>query len=166
MTSPTPAHHHLTDPQRELLARCERLAREVLAPLAAGEPGGINRPLIAALAQHGLLPLALQRESGIRAMELCLIREGLARFCTEAETSFAVQALGVHPMLSAGRPELLDVWLPRVARGEAVAALAVTEPEAGSDVAALGLTAKASRGMRTEGAVKPRSAAGWNPKRG
>ncbi len=143
MTPPAAALHHLTDPQRELLARCERLAQEVLAPIAAaGEPGRINRPLVAALGQHGLLPLALQRESGIRAMDLCLIREGLARFCTEAETAFAVQALGVHPMLSAGRPELLDVWLPRVARGEAVAALAVTEPDAGSDVAALTLTAE------------------------
>ena len=38
-------------------------------------------------------------------MELCLIREGLARHCTEAETAFAVQGLGSFPLLQSGRPE-------------------------------------------------------------
>ena len=70
------------------------------------------------------------------------MREGLARYSTEAETAFALQGLGAHPILAAGRPEVVDAWIPRVASGEAVAAFALTEPEAGSDVAALGLAAE------------------------
>jgi alkylation response protein AidB-like acyl-CoA dehydrogenase len=78
----------------------------------------------------------------VPALDLCLIREGLARYCTEAETAFAVQGLGAHPILANGSSELVADWLPRVARGEAVAGFALTEPQAGSDVAALKLRAE------------------------
>jgi alkylation response protein AidB-like acyl-CoA dehydrogenase len=78
----------------------------------------------------------------VPALELCLIREGLARHCTEAETAFAVQGLGAHPILANGGPDLVADWLPRVARGEAIAGFALTEPGAGSDVAALKLRAE------------------------
>jgi acyl-CoA dehydrogenase len=77
----------------------------------------------------------------VPALDLCLIREGLARHCTEAETAFAVQGLGAHPILANGHPGLVAEWIPRVARGEAIAAFALTEPGAGSDVAALALQA-------------------------
>jgi alkylation response protein AidB-like acyl-CoA dehydrogenase len=76
------------------------------------------------------------------AMDLCLIREGLARACTEAETAFAVQGLGSFPLLQSGRAELVATWAPRLATGEAVAAFALTEPQSGSDVAALALAAR------------------------
>jgi alkylation response protein AidB-like acyl-CoA dehydrogenase len=130
---------HLGEGQRELLATAAALARDVLAPVAAtGEPGRINRPLLAALAEHGLLG----RLPDLGAMDLCLIREGLARHCTEAETAFAVQGLGASPLAAHGRPELVEHWLPRLARGEAAAGFALTEPQAGSDVAALALRAE------------------------
>jgi alkylation response protein AidB-like acyl-CoA dehydrogenase len=136
------SYAHLSDVQRELLSRCQTLARGVLAPIARdGETGKVNRPLVAALADHGLLPLVLDRERGVPAIELCLIREGLAQVSTEAETAFALQGLGAHPILAAGRPEVIDTWIPRVAAGQAVAAIALTEPGAGSDVASLSLTA-------------------------
>src|SRR5215208_6041003 len=119
----------LTGEQRELLARTEKLAAEVLAPLAAdGRPGEINRPLLAALAEHRLLPQLF--DSGISAMRLCLLREALARHCTEAETALAVQGLGAFPILQAGRPEVVDEWLPRLSAGDAAAAFALTEPDA------------------------------------
>ena len=76
------------------------------------------------------------------ALDLCLIREGLARHCTEAETAFAVQGLGTHPILAHGSPRVIDEWVPRVARGEAIAGFALTEPGAGSDVARLALRAE------------------------
>jgi alkylation response protein AidB-like acyl-CoA dehydrogenase len=135
---------HLTEEQRSLLARAEK-AGQALVPIAAtGEPGRINRPLMAALAGHGLLGLLFGPvESGghIRALDLCLLREGLARYCTEAETALAVQGLGAYPILRAGRPEVVAAWLPRLAAGNAVAGLALTEPEAGSDAASLELAA-------------------------
>jgi alkylation response protein AidB-like acyl-CoA dehydrogenase len=59
-----------------------------------------------------------------------------------AENAFAVQGLGSFPILEHGPEELADFWRPRVAAGEVVAAFALTEPGAGSDVAALSLFAE------------------------
>jgi len=134
-------HLHLNSEHRDLLARTEKLAAQVLAPIAAaGEPGVVDRALLAALADHGALPSVLER--GVSAMRLCLVREGLARHCTEAETALAVQGLGAYPILRHGRPEVVDEWMPRIAAGSAVSAFALTEPDAGSDAASLGLRAE------------------------
>jgi acyl-CoA dehydrogenase len=134
---------HLTAAHRDLLARSETLARDVLAPIAdRGEPGKVNRELVAALSANGLVPEVLQAGREVPALTLCLVREGLARYSTQAETAFALQGLGAHPILVAGRSAVVDVWIPRVSSGDAVAAFALTEPEAGSDVAALGLAAE------------------------
>jgi acyl-CoA dehydrogenase len=137
---------HLSDRHRRLLERAEQVAAAVLAPLAAaGEPGRINRPLLAALADQELLGLLFVRTGDgyapVSAMELCLLREGLARHCTEAETALAVQGLGAYPILQAGSPPAVEEWIPRLAAGTAAAGLALTEPDAGSDAAALDLAA-------------------------
>jgi alkylation response protein AidB-like acyl-CoA dehydrogenase len=145
MSEATPLDAHLEDAQRALLAETAQLAAEVLAPIArAGEEGRINAALLAALAEHGLFARLFAGE--VSAMTLCLIREGLARGCTEAETAFAVQGLGSFPILQAGRRELVDAWLPRLAAGEGAAAFALTEPGAGSDVASLALAAERDSG--------------------
>jgi len=134
---------HLSAEQHQLLTQCEALARDELAAIAAaGEPGRVNRQLVRALAASELLPRLFGRGREISAVELCLIREGLARFSTDAETAFALQGLGAHPILAAGRDDVATTWIPRVASGEAVAAIALTEPDAGSDVAALSLAAE------------------------
>ena len=133
---------HLSPAEVALLRSTEALARDVLAPVAAAAtPGRIDRPLVQALAEHGLLERVLGGGE-LPALELCLIREGLARHCTEAETAFALQGLGAHPMLAHGAPGVVEEWLPRLARGEAVCGFALTEPGAGSDVAALELRAE------------------------
>ncbi len=119
-----------------------RQAAHTLRPLAeAGRPGRVNRPLLAALGELGLLA-RLFPEDGRRprALELCLLRESLARECTEAETALALQGLGAHPLLHARA--LADRWIPEVRAGRAVAAFALTEPDAGSDAAALDLRAE------------------------
>jgi alkylation response protein AidB-like acyl-CoA dehydrogenase len=137
-----PLDLHLSEAQRELYERTRRLAAGKLRPIAAaGEPGRVNRPLVAALAEHGLLA-RLFGAGGVPAIELCLIREALARECTEAETAFALQGLGAYPILQAGGEELRRLWIERVAGGQAVAAFALTEPGAGSDVSALSLRAE------------------------
>src|ERR687885_32455 len=122
----------------EVLERARDLGHEVFAPIAAeGEPRRLNRPLVRALGEHGLLELVFAGS----AVELCELREGLAHGCTEAETALALQGLGGYPILSRGRPELREEWIPRLSRGEVVAAFALSEPEAGSDAANLGLRA-------------------------
>jgi alkylation response protein AidB-like acyl-CoA dehydrogenase len=136
---------HLDDGQRELIGRTETLACEVFAPIAAaGKPGMINRKLLGALAEQDVLP-RLYAGGSVSAMELCLIREGLARHCTEAETAFALQGLGGYPILRAGRREVVDEWIPRIAAG-APAGFALTEPDAGSDAGSLALTAERDQG--------------------
>ena len=138
---------HLQPDQLELLETTSSAARERMAPLAhAGEDGALNRPLVRELAAAGLLDRLFQHDgegwrADVGAMELCLIREGLARHCTEAETAFAVQGLGSFPLLQSGHPDAIAAWVPRLATGEAVAGFALTEPDSGSDVAALALAA-------------------------
>jgi alkylation response protein AidB-like acyl-CoA dehydrogenase len=142
---------HLTEEERALLAECERLAAEKLQPLAlaheeAGEGSKLDRDLIGAIAEAGLYDRLYRRgEDGswaVKAMELCLIREGLARGSTAAETAFALQGLGSFPLLQSGTEAMIEEWVPRLARGEAVAAFALSEPDAGTDVAALALRAE------------------------
>ncbi|MEU2227823.1 acyl-CoA dehydrogenase [Streptomyces sp. NPDC018347] len=120
-------------------AELRALAGERLRPLAdRGEPGRVNRPLLAELGRLGLLRRLF--DSG--ALELCLMRESLAQRCTEAETALALQGLGAHPVHAYGTPAQRERWLPRVADGGAVAAFALSEPGAGSDAAALSLAAE------------------------
>jgi acyl-CoA dehydrogenase len=68
---------------------------------------------------------------------LALIREILARHDALADFAFAMQGLGSGAISLAGSPDLKARYLPRVAAGEAIAAFALSEPDAGSDVAAL-----------------------------
>jgi alkylation response protein AidB-like acyl-CoA dehydrogenase len=119
-------------------AELRALAAERLRPLAdKGEPGRVNRALLAELGSLGLLGRLFT--SG--ALDLCLMRESLAYACTEAETALALQGLGAHPVHTHGTEAQRARWLPRVADGSAVAAFALSEPGAGSDAAALDLTA-------------------------
>ncbi|HEX2050031.1 MAG TPA: acyl-CoA dehydrogenase family protein [Actinomycetota bacterium] len=130
--------------QRELLDRA-RAAGRALDPIArAGEPRRVNRPLVRALAEHGLLARLFGRDDAggrIRALDLCLLREGLACECTEAETALALQGLGAFPIADAGGADVAH-WVDAAARGDAVAAFALSEPDAGSDAGALSLRAE------------------------
>jgi len=68
---------------------------------------------------------------------ISILRETLAQFDGLADFAFAMQGLGSGAITLAGSKELQAKYLPKVARGEAIAAFALSEPEAGSDVAAL-----------------------------
>jgi acyl-CoA dehydrogenase len=150
MQQPGGAAFALSAAQQRLAAEVRALAREVLAPLArAGEPGRVNRKLVAALGEHGLLPRLFPRSAGgtagrtaASALELCLVREALAQESTEAETAFALQGLGAYPIVFAGSERLVRRLVPEVAAGRAVAAFALSEPGAGSDAGGLELAAE------------------------
>jgi acyl-CoA dehydrogenase len=75
-------------------------------------------------------------------MRLCLLRETIAGVSAEAETALALQGLGSYPILQSGSPATVDRWIPGVVRGTTVPAFALTEPDAGSDAAALALRAE------------------------
>jgi alkylation response protein AidB-like acyl-CoA dehydrogenase len=136
-------YSRLSAAEQEVLERATALGHDALAPLAEqGVPGEINRPLVRALGEEGLLERVLPSEGEGSAVDLCLLREGLAHGCTEAETALALQGLGGYPILRAATPEVREAWVPRLAAGEAVAAFALSEPNAGSDAAALALRAE------------------------
>ena len=73
---------------------------------------------------------------------LCLARETLARHNGLADFAFAMQGLGSGAISLAGTPEQKSRWLTQVSRGQAISAFALSEPEAGSDVAALQCAAR------------------------
>jgi alkylation response protein AidB-like acyl-CoA dehydrogenase len=135
----------LTHEQRALRERTAVLAAERLAPLARHD-GSVNREMLETLAAEGLLGQVFpgrkgEEEARAAPLDLCLIREGLAQGCTEAETTLALQGLGAYPILLHGDEETRSRWIPEVAAGRAVAGFALTEPAAGSDAAALQLKA-------------------------
>jgi acyl-CoA dehydrogenase len=136
----------LTPAQSAFCAQVRTLAETDLAPLAeAGAPGHVNRPLLAAMGRHGLLarlfPGGADGRAEAAALDLCLLRESLAKVSTEAETALALQGLGTYPVVQSGTEEQIAHWLPKVVAGEAVAAFALSEPGSGSDAASLSLAA-------------------------
>ncbi|HET8959364.1 acyl-CoA dehydrogenase family protein [Nocardioides sp.] len=139
----------LTAAQEEYVARIRQVASDHLAAIPPVH-GSVNRPLVAALGEHGLLrglfggapdePLDLA-SGDAAALQLCLLRETLATVTTEAETALALQGLGSYPILQSGSPAAVERWIPGVVDGSVVAAFALSEPDAGSDAAALSLRA-------------------------
>ncbi|WP_411129769.1 acyl-CoA dehydrogenase family protein [Streptomyces sp. x-19] len=128
--------------EQQWCAELRARTAERLRPLAEqGRGGRINRPLVAALGELGLLARLFPDGGSPRALDLCLLRESLAQECTEAETALALQGLGTCPILQSGTDAQRARWLPEVTAGRAVAAFALSEPGAGSDAAALALTA-------------------------
>ena len=146
----------------KLLQRARTVATEELPTLASSRPpGDVDRDLLRLLAERDLLPRIFPAAAGgshegdVSALELCVLREGLAQGCTKAETALALQGLGAYPILQSGSAEMVARWIPVVARGEAVAAFALTEPGAGSDAAALALWAERDgEGWRLSGEKK------------
>ncbi|MDE2456640.1 MAG: acyl-CoA dehydrogenase family protein, partial [Burkholderiales bacterium] len=137
------------DRHRELARRLEAWASaEGLDPHGA-DVDAACRELVRRLGAGGWLAHAVGgREWGgateaIDTRSICLLRETLARHSGLADFAFAMQGLGSGAISLAGSPEQKARWLPRVARGEAIAAFALSEPEAGSDVAALACSARA-----------------------
>ncbi|MEV6444630.1 acyl-CoA dehydrogenase family protein [Amycolatopsis sp. NPDC051716] len=140
----------LNPSQQAFAAEVRQLAEEQLRPIAeSGVEGAVNRPLLKAMGALGLLARLFPGVASgtpsrqAAATDLCILRENLATVSTEAETALALQGLGSYPILQSGKDEQVAKWLPAVAAGDAVAAFALTEPDAGSDAAALSLAAEA-----------------------
>lgn len=139
----------LSPDQQAFAAEVRQLAADQLRPLAeSGVEGAVNRPLLKAMGALGLLARLFPGVASgtpsrqAAATDLCILRENLAAVSTEAETALALQGLGSYPVLQSGQDEQVARWLPAVAAGDAVAAFALTEPDAGSDAAALSLAAE------------------------
>lgn len=119
------------------------VAREI-EPYAREETGTDEefRGLVDLLAQAGLLRYAVAQTGGrLDVRALCLVREALSYSSSLADLAFVMQGLGTYAISCAAPDHVRDFWLSRATSGRAIAAFALTEPEAGSDVAAIQTTA-------------------------
>ena len=96
--------------------------------------------------RHAVAGKAHGAADAIDTRSICLVRETLARHSGLADFAFAMQGLGSGAISLQGTPEQKERYLSRVARGEAIAAFALSEPQAGSDVAAMECSARVEGG--------------------
>jgi alkylation response protein AidB-like acyl-CoA dehydrogenase len=107
------------------------------------------RELVAQLGQAGWLRYTVGgkayggRFDGIDTRSICLLRETLARHSGLADFAFAMQGLGSGAITLYGSPQQKRRYLTKVAAGESIPAFALSEPDSGSDVAALACSARA-----------------------
>jgi len=131
-------------------ALAERLERWCVAELSEEEPDDLDqacRGLVRKLGDGGWLRHCVPDGAGrLDVRTLALIRETLARHSGLADFAFAMQGLGSGTISLFGTDAQKAAYLPAVARGDKIAAFALTEPESGSDVASMDMTAEESAG--------------------
>ncbi len=132
-----------TQEHRDLAQSVAQFVAQEIEPRAAVEEDVENlaRDFVRLLAGAGLLKYAVA-ETKIDVRSLCLIREELAYSSALADLAFVMQGLGTYAIARAAPEHVRDFWLSRAANGKAIAAFALTEPNAGSDVAAIETTAR------------------------
>jgi acyl-CoA dehydrogenase len=132
-----------TPEHRNLAQSVVEFVEQEIEPRAAIEDNveEVAREFVHLLAGAGLLRYAVA-ESKLDVRSLCLIREELAYSSALADLAFIMQGLGTYAIARAAPDHVRDFWLSRAANGKAVAAFALTEPNAGSDVAAIETTAR------------------------
>jgi acyl-CoA dehydrogenase len=123
----------------------EAIDRECVSLVKALGQGGWLKPAIAGKAHGGAADV-------IDTRTICMLREELAWHHGLADFAFAMQGLGSGAISLKGTPEQQAAYLPRVAKGDALAAFALSEPDAGSDVAAMQCSAlETAEGYRLNG---------------
>jgi acyl-CoA dehydrogenase len=133
-----------TPDHRNLVRDLSQFISQEIEPAAAEEADVDDqaRRLVNVLARAGILEHAVANESDLDTRALCLIREGLAYSSSLADLAFVMQGLGTYAIGRAAPEHIREFWLSRAVQGKAIAAFALTEPDAGSDVAAIQTTAK------------------------
>lgn len=124
----------------EIQQQARDFARAI-EPIAAeaDEMSEIHPGVLAAFRESGLSDLMVPEEYGGRSerldpLAICVVREVLMATSAHADSMFALQGIGSYAITVAGSPDQRSSWLPKVATAEALPALALTEPDAGSDL--------------------------------
>ena len=133
----------MSSEHRELAPRIDTWAAKNIATIvdASADEYEASRKLVAAMGKDGWLRFVTTAQNGgaadaIDVRSLCLIRETFARYSGLADFAFAIQGLGSAPITLFGSDPIRESYLARVVDGTAIAALALSEADAGSDVAA------------------------------
>src|SRR3954470_5441627 len=141
-TTPFFTNEHRTLAQR--IAEFAEREIEVRAGDDEADAAEALRSYVFLLAENDLLRYAVPepgRQLDLRSF--CLIRETLSYSSALADLAFVMQGLGTYAISLAAPEHVRDFWLARARKGQAIAAFALTEPDAGSDVAALKTSARA-----------------------
>jgi len=134
--------YELSDAHKLIRDTARRVAREKVAPRAAelDETGEYPQDIFAAYRDVGLLGLSIPQEyggSGAGFLALALAVEEVAKYCNSSALILLLSALSTQPINLGGSEEQKRQWLPRSAAGEIRGAFCLTEPNAGSDAAAI-----------------------------
>ena len=134
--------YELSDAHKLIRDTARRVAREKVAPRAAelDETGEYPQDIFAAYRDVGLLGLSIPQEyggSGAGFLALALAVEEVAKYCNSSALILLLSALSTQPINLSGSEEQKRQWLPRSAAGEIRGAFCLTEPNAGSDAAAI-----------------------------
>lgn len=109
-----------------------------------GESSEVPHQMVRAMAQEGIFRYLIPEEYGgfgIKAINICLIREELAKVYVHADVTFAMQGLGSYPIVTSGSERQKERYLSKIAQGAYLTTFALTEPEAGSDVSSISTSA-------------------------
>jgi acyl-CoA dehydrogenase len=141
------------DPRLRTIQERARTVAAVVAPIAAEADASSNldERLRRALAESDLAQLTVPAQYGgespdVDPLAICIVREQLAAESSQLDALFALQGIGSYAIALAGSAEQRQAWLPRVASLDAIAALAITEPDAGSDVRSISSALSADSG--------------------
>ncbi len=145
------------DTHREYATRLSEWAATYIQPLPHGGESDNSildkhcRSLVESLGSSGWLKAAVPKQYGgltdtLDVRTLCLSREILGAQDGLADFAFAMQGLGSGPISLFGSEDLKATYLPRIAAGKSIAAFAISESEAGSDVSAMTTTARFENG--------------------
>ncbi len=138
--------YFLNDLQKTVKQMARTIAEEKILPVRAelDEKEEFPWTIIKDLADTDLLGVFVPEEYGGLGggcFELCLVIEELSRVCAGVAVSYAVNSLGSFTLLEYGRQEQKQKYLPDIASGKRLAAFAITEETAGSDISAIKTTA-------------------------
>lgn len=137
--------------EEEIMLRDQvrRLTREKIAPLSEKgeeiESPEIARAMMGAIGEQGACGLMVSEEYGgvgVSAVGLCIVREELSKVSSQADLLFAELGLASYGITIAGSHHQRHKYLTPVAKGEVLGSFALTEPNAGSDVAAISTRAR------------------------
>jgi len=137
--------YFFTEEQKQIQQLARKIAEEKIVPVRAelDEKEEFPWEIMKVCAETGLFGVSISEEYGGMGggcLENCIVVEELSRACLGVSVSYAASLLGAYPIILGGSEEQKKKYLPQIARGERLAAFALTEPNAGSD----------AQGIRTE----------------